>query len=1270
MNMESKRKKAARQCALAILSLSVSLGAGMNVAQAANERITVTDPNYKLTHNISYAGTTGANNPSSVMHVSPKASGGKISIDTVDIKGNFTSNTGDTGNGANSNGILIGNGYKGTLELAGSADIQVIGAGNRIHGAGIYSSQDGTNESGSTGTSINLGDSVRIHYTVNSSDATAYGIYNNNGTLKAETGSEYITMDGQIGSTDSDFSHINSSGIYNSGRSTADINNIFLTSDITSKGTVAGDISGIESINTGNSTGSFKLNSASVNVSFMGKGNTDKENPFNIRTLGITNSSFTGGTWSNFLNTLKQNSSAFRISGAEMDHGTASFGEYSNLDVTTESGSVVNGAYGLLLRNQSAINGKDADHFGVNVDIKGQADHVDAIRLLSGSSLTLGKQASITNTIETTDSANEGAMVTAINASDNSHISIDDDAIITMKVLNQNYSTVAGVNLINSQMSTGKRTQIITNGSHTGYDENAQVYGVNVSGTDKNTSDDKSLIINESSFIDAGGTNVGTVVGVSNSSNGTIEIKGADSVMPLIRAFGDGKYTAGIRNTGTGKVILGDSIQMITGGSTNIEDSNIYGIDNINSTIDSGYVSNWIKTTKGYANNIGIHTVGTDNAPGYTSLTSLEFWSSTDKASYGIYNEKNARTVIQSGDFRVSGNVATGIYAIGPKSEVTIGGAYLESNGGEDSYGIHVADGAHTVINGRTLIESTTNNNPTRYYQEGDNPQLGYAVFSEDKGSLVDITGKDTVENIEEDTGGGVKYIIGNLYSKDGGVIRLSMNSAGSVMTGMSLVNRGTTDIDMSNGSHWTMTGNSTVSDFSLNSGAMVDMTRNQDQIYGINNSIDLTGNPDKYQTLHVRNFSGNDGIFKMKTDLASQTDGDKVFIDNAAPGSSGIISVYDASLATGNKVTGAKHLLLVTDPSRHTTFTGKDLDTGGLWEITPTIEQGGTFTDADGNRVGTRDQWYLATLAKKINPDTVPVIKNIDNTYGLYRMSMDTLRQRLGDLRYRNRSEDKYDIWARNRGGRYEGNGYDSKYNFFQVGMDTMPNEKSVYGFLVERGIASPSFTTGSGKNHTLAGALYATWLGDHGSYTDVVAKVGRDDTTLHTYGAYGDSASYREDEQSLSVEYGRTVDLGSKGYFIEPQAQFVMGHLSSNSYTTRRGTQVYEDGYNSAIGRLGFVLGKKHKEGKNPYDFYLKASVLHEFGGDRNYNLSRINAYGDEETLDGSYSYGDTWLEVGFGGNVKLNNSTNFYADVERSFASDFTKKWQVNAGINWSF
>ncbi|WP_296397203.1 autotransporter outer membrane beta-barrel domain-containing protein [Acidaminococcus timonensis] len=621
------------------------------------------------------------------------------------------------------------------------------------------------------------------------------------------------------------------------------------------------------------------------------------------------------------------------------------------------------------------------------------------------------------------------------------------------------------------------------------------------------------------------------------------------------------------------------------------------------------------KVTVGDHLGVTVETGGTADSAGGISASS----NSDVKAGNGV-------TLSVQG-----GKISTGILASGNQSAITLGDqATIHVGGMTNGYGVYSQSGAKTIFHGAAEITATAKNG------------TAYAVVSKDKGSLVDLTGK------------GQKTIMGDFYSRDGGAIHLDLAAGNSLFTGMSKVNGGTTNLSMSNGSLWNMTDSSAVTNLDLNSGAKVDMTYN----------------PDGYHTLTIDNFSGNGGEFHMKSDLESMTDGDKVHITNAAAGSSGQISVYDKSLATGSQMTGVHHLLMVTDASENATFSGKDLDTGGLWDIVPTVQRGGTFTDADGNVVGTPNEWYLVQTAKKVNKDTQPLVAGVDGTYSLYRMSIDTLRQRLGDLRYRNRSEDKYDIWARNRAGRYAGNGYDSQYNFFQAGLDTMPNEKSAYGFLVERGIASPDYRTGNGKNHTLAGALYGTWLGDSGSYTDVVAKVGRDDTTIHTFGQYPDAASYRAKEQSLSVEYGRTIPRGNKGWFVEPQAQFVFGHLGSNEYTTRRGTRVQEEGFNSAIGRLGFVLGKKQKEGRHPHDFYLKASVLHEFGGDRDYSLQRVNAAGDLERLDGKYSYGDTWYELGLGGNVQLNKNTLFYADVERSFAGDFNKKWQVNAGLNWSF
>ncbi|RGS69669.1 hypothetical protein DWX75_11750, partial [Mitsuokella sp. AF21-1AC] len=145
------------------------------------------------------------------------------------------------------------------------------------------------------------------------------------------------------------------------------------------------------------------------------------------------------------------------------------------------------------------------------------------------------------------------------------------------------------------------------------------------------------------------------------------------------------------------------------------------------------------------------------------------------------------------------------------------------------------------------------------------------------------------------------------------------------------------------------------------------------------------------YQQLSAEHFSGNDGIFYMKTDLDSQTDGDKVHITQADAGSTGKIQVYDASLTRGKEVTGTRHLLLVTDDSKQAFFTGETLNRGGLWDVTPTIQNGSYVRDTMGVADAKDTEWYLTKLEKTVNADSRPLLYSGDDVYGMYRHTLDT---------------------------------------------------------------------------------------------------------------------------------------------------------------------------------------------------------------------------------------------------------------------------------------
>lgn len=430
---------------------------------------------------------------------------------------------------------------------------------------------------------------------------------------------------------------------------------------------------------------------------------------------------------------------------------------------------------------------------------------------------------------------------------------------------------------------------------------------------------------------------------------------------------------------------------------------------------------------------------------------------------------------------------------------------------------------------------------------------------------------------------------------------------------------------------------------------------------------LDMTQNKNGAQTgtqeeLTIENLDKAGGTFIMDTDLNNE-EGDKITIKEAANVGTSYIQVNDTSLLNGT-VTDRKNLLLVKDNSGKLTFEGKDLNNGGIWTFTPEIENGLNVKDNAGNVIGSKEEWYLTHIDRSVNNDTQVLLDGSDSSYAMWRNTNDTLRKHLGDLHYRTNKKGVEGIWAHYTGGKFGGSGFDSSYNMYQLGYDKADNAKSTYGFALESGTGHADYSFGSGKDKLFSGSFYGTWTGDDGSYTDVVAKIGQFDTDIKSYGDYPDKASYNNRAYSVSIEYGKTIELSEKsGTFVEPQLQFIAGRLENSEYTTDRGNNVYIGGLNSYIGRVGFVAGQKTKDGN---DVYFKASALHEFGGSRDIHMAAANG----ETLSMSKDYSDTWFEVGIGTNIKLSKASYFYGDIERSFGGEIEKKWQINAGVRFEF
>ena len=402
------------------------------------------------------------------------------------------------------------------------------------------------------------------------------------------------------------------------------------------------------------------------------------------------------------------------------------------------------------------------------------------------------------------------------------------------------------------------------------------------------------------------------------------------------------------------------------------------------------------------------------------------------------------------------------------------------------------------------------------------------------------------------------------------------------------------------------------------------------------------------YQMLTLNDLQGTGGNIYMDTDLANNT-GDQIIVNSTNNGT-GTYAVYvnDQSIVSDTELTG--RLLLIDDQSGRLNFEGITANNGGLWDATPVLNK-------------ETNQWYLSRIVKTANNDTKVLLFDAENSYAMWRNTADSLRSRLGELH--GSAEHDNGIWARTQTGRFSGSGYEGHNNPYKLGYDKIFADKSVYGAAIDYGDGTGSYAYGSGKDKLTALSLYGVWQGNRGTYTNVTARYGSFTTDLKSYGGYPDKADYKHHVYSISVEYGQRFDY-HQGLFFEPQAQFTMGRINSISYTTDRGANGYIEGMNSAIGCIGFVLGQKIK---NDSDIYLKADLLHEFAGERDLQLTS-DAGGTNDILREHSDYGDTWFELGLGGNVRISKTGNFYGEVTRGFGGDINKKWSVNAGLRFTF
>ena len=310
---------------------------------------------------------------------------------------------------------------------------------------------------------------------------------------------------------------------------------------------------------------------------------------------------------------------------------------------------------------------------------------------------------------------------------------------------------------------------------------------------------------------------------------------------------------------------------------------------------------------------------------------------------------------------------------------------------------------------------------------------------------------------------------------------------------------------------------------------------------------------------------------------------------------------------------------------------------------------------------------WYITSVKGQDISDGGKTVVNMSKVNYSNAVYMDRLNKRLGEARYINTEEDQ-GMWVRMRHDRI---GKDNEFRIMNTMYELGYDEKQECDNGERRVGAAIDYMDGSSEYTGVGGSgdvsrkgiwLYDTWLGDKGHYSDFVAKWGHlsNDFTLYR-GGDKITGDFSNNVYSISAEYGRKKDIGNNWYF-EPQVQLQYARVTDANYTTSQGTEVSLDAINSLIARAGFRLGKDLGERST---VYFKADLLHEFLGDQD-----IYATDGTGTMDVTYGNEGTWCDIGFGFATAMSKTSYAYLDVETSLGNGYEETYQINAGLQWSF
>ena len=610
--------------------------------------------------------------------------------------------------------------------------------------------------------------------------------------------------------------------------------------------------------------------------------------------------------------------------------------------------------------------------------------------------------------------------------------------------------------------------------------------------------------------------------------------------------------------------------------------------------------------------------------------------------------------------------------------------------------GIH-ANGADVTVNGNTGISGkvgidAANGNVTL---NGSTDIVGTdAAINAGEGGNVDINTNNSALNIKGDinaNGGSIivdsskatGVIDGDVSASNGGSVEISLNDAKSSLTGSYRVDDSSSIVmNIANGATWNLTDDEDDAEgmslfrMAKAPAATADkgLTINGGESKAKTGYLNMTK---RTKNLNIASYSGWETIIYGHENAGDKDEDYKsgnTIINKAAKDSGVILSTDNSGINMGDKVAveatlkALAHKLTYTDHEENgSNLTGKVQIADGLTASSASKYLGNMRWDENGKGqyVDGSIQWEPTIEEGEYETFVMKGARSAVTT------SFHSWRDNMQDTYTGADLADEDGIFAKALGGKtssdVSGLKDSNSYWGAQIGYDKALANGWHTGVAFDyRDGDSDYLLGGKGDNKLYSFGVYGVKKMDNGSYFRVAAKAGRVENEYDVYTELRNKlhADYKANAYGLTAEYGKT--FGSEMSYITPKVQLTWSRVGSKDYSGSANNgatmNIYQDSYDSLVGRLGFEAGMKKAHGSLHAGLYL----THEFNGDIDTRYFAKDGGWKSTSFDGE----DTWAELVLGGEYRLGGNTQLYADFARDLGGDFQRKWKLNAGIRLRF